>query len=367
LDKPDFAKYSESQLRQVLSRIDRERFPDRVEEIQVRLARLQAERLARPDTEPSGQNDGPPQIAGFWRRSAAFLIDALIIGIVGFILGRFLQDQFEAMGQWGRLVGFVITLAYFGIMESRVFQGCTFGKLAMDIQVVTTAGVPLGIRKALLRSTVFWIPYFLNNLYLGKAASNLVLSAIDALLVFGLGGAIVYLYLFNRRTRQSLHDLLVGVIVVRARRSAAPAMLPVWRGHMAVVVVLFVLLIGFVGYGPSLLGKGLLQSLAQVQQQVSRLPGVRSAAIVEGTNIVSGGASTHVVAIKVVTTGPVDDENLARTIADIALAVDPSARQADTLSVTLARGYDIGIASKWVAKTFNAPLAELRGEQAQKN
>jgi uncharacterized RDD family membrane protein YckC len=351
LDKPDFAKYSESQLRRVLTRIDRERFPDRVEEIQARLAQLQAERLARPDIEPS--DDGPPQIAGFWRRSGAFLIDALIIGIVGFILGLFLQDQFEAMGQWGRLVGFAITLAYFGIMESRVFQGCTFGKLVLDIQVVTTAGVPLGIGKTLLRSTVFWIPYFLNGLYLGKAATNPVLSAIHGLLVFGLGGAIIYLYLFNRRTRQSLHDLLVGAIVVRGRRSAAPAMLPVWRGHMAVVATLFVLLIGFVGYTRSLLGNSLLPALVQVQQQVSRLPAVRSATVVDGTLTVSGAQPTHFVAVKVLTTGPIDDEKLARTIAEIALTIDPSARQADTLSVTLAHGYDIGIASKWVGKTFN--------------
>jgi hypothetical protein len=38
---PDYAKYSEAELRQVLARIDRERFPDRVVEIEVMLLSVQ--------------------------------------------------------------------------------------------------------------------------------------------------------------------------------------------------------------------------------------------------------------------------------------------------------------------------------------
>lgn len=37
MDALDFAKYNEAQLRQILTRIDRERFPGRVEEIKARL------------------------------------------------------------------------------------------------------------------------------------------------------------------------------------------------------------------------------------------------------------------------------------------------------------------------------------------
>ncbi len=39
---PDYAKYSEAELRQVLARIDRERFPDRVVEIEMMLLSLQS-------------------------------------------------------------------------------------------------------------------------------------------------------------------------------------------------------------------------------------------------------------------------------------------------------------------------------------
>lgn len=43
MNVPDFSKYDETQLEQILSRIDRKRFPERVREIE---ARLEAFRLA---------------------------------------------------------------------------------------------------------------------------------------------------------------------------------------------------------------------------------------------------------------------------------------------------------------------------------
>ncbi|HEX7642879.1 MAG TPA: hypothetical protein VF472_11790 [Burkholderiaceae bacterium] len=41
---PDYAKYSEAQLRQVLTRIDKERFPERVAEIEARLLAIEKAR-----------------------------------------------------------------------------------------------------------------------------------------------------------------------------------------------------------------------------------------------------------------------------------------------------------------------------------
>ena len=88
------------------------------------------------------------EIAGFWRRLGAFLIDMLLLGLVGFGLGLVLHEQFEAIGAWGLAIGFLITLAYFGTMESRLFDGRTFGKLALDVQVVSTAGRAAQLRQS---------------------------------------------------------------------------------------------------------------------------------------------------------------------------------------------------------------------------
>ena len=352
LDQPDFSQYSAEQLRQILTRIDTGRFPERVAAIHARLAEL-ADMGPAADRDRS---DGPPEIAGFWRRIGAFLVDMLLLGLVGFVLGLGLHAQFEAIGAWGRAIGFFIAVAYFGTMESRLFDGRTFGKLALDIQVVTAIGAPLGVRKALLRSAVFHIPYFLNNASLGAGSTTLVLPAIQALLVFGLGGAIIYLYLFNRRTRQSVHDLLAGAVVVRVRTAPVPALAPVWKGHMAIVAALLVVSIGTLAYLQARFQDSVLQPLILVQQQIIKMPGVRDAGVVQGTSWATGNQRANFLTVRAVTgIAPAEEPALARRIAAAALATYPAARKLDTLSVTLVRGYDIGIASNWDRKTFNGP------------
>ena len=142
----------------MLTRIDAERFPERVLEIRARIAAFEAERALRPDTDPRDPRDPPeprdlpPEIAALWRRTCAFLLDLLILGLIGSALGVLLDSQFEAMGAWGRLVGFVMALAYFGTLESRLGAGRTLGKRALDIEVIRVDGAPLGVGPAWLRA-----------------------------------------------------------------------------------------------------------------------------------------------------------------------------------------------------------------------
>jgi uncharacterized RDD family membrane protein YckC len=361
LEKPDFSKYSEAQLRQILTRIDKERFPDRVQEIHALLARMEAERPIQTEVDEPIPDNGHAEIAGFWRRAGAFMIDALLLGLAGHLLSLFMREQFEALGAWGRALGFIIALAYFGTMESRIFQGRTFGKLALDIKVVAADGAPLALGKAFSRSAIFCIPYFLNNVGLGTGSTNIVLSAIQTLLVIGLGGAIVYLCLFNLRTRQSVHDLLVNAAVVRAETTNVPRLQPVWKGHFAVIAALFVLATGLIAYGYSAAAHGTLQSLMRAQQQISQLPGVRSAGVVQGTNFLPGDKRVNFLSANaVISVKDIDDRALARHIAEATLAAYPDAQNWDRFSVTLMRGYDIGIAASWSARTFEASPAAWR-------
>ena len=84
------------------------------------------------DTFSEVNGDAAPQstnriISGFWRRLLAFLLDGIFIGILGFILGLFLFDFFAQIGGYGRIVGFCIALAYFGLLNSSVGKGQTIG------------------------------------------------------------------------------------------------------------------------------------------------------------------------------------------------------------------------------------------------
>jgi len=361
LQKPDFAKYTEAQLRQILTRIDRERFPERVEEIQARLAGFEANRPSPPEIDALAPPAGPTGIAGFWRRSGAFVIDFWVLGALGWVSGLFLSDLYEVMGAWGRAVGFVISLTYFGIMESRVFQGRTIGKRVLDIKLVTSAGIPLGVGPALLRSAVFFVPYFLNNAALDFGDFARAASVIQALLVFGLGGGIAYLYVFNRRTRQSLHDLLTDAVVVRASTIAVPDVRPVWRGHVASMAALLVAMAGGSVILYARMDGSEMQALSLVRQRISGMPAVRAAGVVKGVFVTSGAERKRVMTINVlVRTGSLDDSARARAIAAVALAADPSAQAADKLSVTLTHGYDIGIASQSQSRTFEGSPVEWR-------
>ena len=354
MHKPDFSHYSAEQLRQVLLRIDRERFPERVQEIHARLAQLESE--PPPGEEEPGMVDGATAVAGFWRRSAACLIDILVLALVGYGLGLFLHEQFAAMGSWGRAVGFLVSVAYFGSMESRLFQGQTLGKRALGIRVAGTDGAPLGVRKAVLRATVFCIPYFLNGIAMGDGDPSPLLLAIQTLAVFGLGGAIAYLYLFNRRTRQSIHDLLAGALVVRGPAMRLPQLAPVWRAHFAIMAAWCMVVIGALAYTHSQFDRSFLRPLLEVQRQVNGLPGIRTAGILEGTTFGSADERTRYVAIRAVSSGvgeQVGQDRLARDIARIVLATYPRAQQLDAISVTFVDGYDIGIASRWRSRTYS--------------
>jgi uncharacterized RDD family membrane protein YckC len=147
----------------------------------------------------------------FWRRLFAFLLDGLLLGAFGACLGLVAYDRLAALGDWGRAVGFAIALVYFGAMDSELSGGQTLGKRILGVKVIRANGAPLSVSASTLRATIFCVPYFLNGT---SIEAGVVTSWLVSFLVFGVGVSIVYLLLFNRQTRQSLHDLAVGAHVV---------------------------------------------------------------------------------------------------------------------------------------------------------
>ena len=104
-------------------------------------------------------------ITGFWRRIGAFLIDAILLGFVGFLLGLGFESTFVELGSWGRVVGFSIALIYFGCMNSRLFSGQTIGKKILKIKVVNLENESIGLARSFLRYSILAIPSSLNGLY----------------------------------------------------------------------------------------------------------------------------------------------------------------------------------------------------------
>src|SRR6185369_4898743 len=111
----------------------------------------------------------PKQIAGFWRRTTALLLDGLIIGVPAYFAGQFFVDQLIALGQSGRLIGLAVMLIYFGVGDSALRNGQSIGKHLCAIRVVGASGTPISFVRALLRTVVFAIPVFLNGVNLPPA------------------------------------------------------------------------------------------------------------------------------------------------------------------------------------------------------
>jgi uncharacterized RDD family membrane protein YckC len=152
----------------------------------------------------------PPtvQYAGFWLRFVAFIIDAIVLGFIGFILtlpfamsrgivpilhgrGPMNPEDFAPLfAAFGRL--FVIRLAinwlYYALFESSTWQA-TLGKKALGLEVTDMQGARINFARATGR-------------FFAKFLSTIILF----IGFFMIG--------FTDR-KQGLHDMLAGTLVIR--------------------------------------------------------------------------------------------------------------------------------------------------------
>jgi uncharacterized RDD family membrane protein YckC len=283
--------------------------------------------------------------SGFWRRVGAFCIDGLILGIVGLALAFTARDALSQIGVWGRLLGFVIALVYFGLLNSRIGGGQSPGKRLLGIKVVDRAGTEISVGRSFLRSVILEIPWFLNGaVFPGTAAFSFWLFPL-AIAVFGAGLSILYLLVFNRPYRQSLHDLAVGSFVVRAPVEGSIGPARTWRPHLVVCAVLFIGS-GLTPVVANQLAQGkIFGPMLDVHRAVSADPDVIHALVNRGVQHSGGNETSYFVVQAQVRDRQIGDRSRALRLAKLALKADPSIRELDLLQVTVVHGFDIGIAS----------------------
>lgn len=309
--------------------------------------------------------DVPPPIpvfAGFWRRVGAFFLDMLVLGVGGMLLGMAFSDALARLGPWGRLVGFGVALAYFGVLNSRLGDGQTLGKRLLKIRVVGADGSALPLSLAMVRFYPFGVAWFANNLQVPPAVLMSPWMHLLSLAVFGLGASSLYLLVFNRPSRRTLHDWLVGSRVVPAQGVGEAA--PAKRVHQVVVAALLLAS----GLGPWF-AQGVASSesfapLTKAHTAVSRLPGLGHVQVVMGHSFTvssqNGQRTTHYLSITAYQADPeVNRPERARELAALALASSDEARRVDLVQVTLVHGYDIGIASSWRSRSFSGPPSDF--------
>jgi uncharacterized RDD family membrane protein YckC len=298
--------------------------------------------------DPQVPVDLPPdrEVGSLWRRIIAFLIDSMVVGIAGTLIALPFFDFFSRLGVWGRLVGFCLSVPYFVLLNSRIGNGQTLGKRAMHLQVVDANGEPISVSKSFIRYLVLSGPFFLDELTLPVTRTPQIVMYLLTTVVFGLGAITTYLVLFNRRTRQGVHDLTVGSYVADADKSGALVIHRIWRGHWAAIGAMVV---------ASVVGGEVLESkltklfdfpaMLSDARVVEDMDKVQSVNVSDLTWTPRSGGKQTIYVVNVFWLGQQNqEEGFSKQVASQILANNPHVADRDRLRIVIIRGYDLGIA-----------------------
>jgi RDD family protein len=191
-----------------------------------------------------------------------------------------------------RLSDLRFTLSYFAVMASEVKGGQTIGQRLVHIQVVNRDGTLVTLSGSTARYLMLLVPFILTSEILPPRTPYTIVTSFDTVIsVTGL--AIVYLYLFNRRTRQSLHDLATHTFVVDAPKGGNVEADAFWRWHWAIpILVVAIAAVSIEGGLSRLMRTPTFSELSSVNQAVLQAPNVKSSTVILRTNISANGDHT---------------------------------------------------------------------------
>lgn len=280
-------------------------------------------------------------ICGFWIRLLAFLIDLAILRVVGVILGAILGDTFVTLGNFARLIGLAIVLAYFGILQSRDGGGQSLGQRVTRIRVVGADGNSISTFRSVCRTAILWLPALLNQLVIPVRA--LVSPMGVALGIFWgvLAGAFLYLYLFNRRTRQSVHDVICRTYVVNASATGPVNVGGISRVHYFVFPAV-VVVIGVLGAVlASSAASGPLKTTYALADHLGAVKGGTVVGVRERYLFSSDGGRYHTLQVIVVPAWDAKPEALASEVGEAVLDECPEVDDFDSVTVDVMYAYNI--------------------------
>jgi uncharacterized RDD family membrane protein YckC len=279
----------------------------------------------------------------FGRRLLAFVADCVLLGAILAALAFPLHDAYARLGPWGRLAGGAVAIGYFGAMRSR-----TLGKRLLRLEIRRRDGSPVSYRESFLRATVLMVPIALNGFAAGM--QNEAYVALLTWFVAAAGSATLYLFLFNRRTRQALHDLAAGTVVVRS--GAPPPSLGIWPRHFTVLGALVaaeLVLVVVAALRPDANSES-----RDVRRKIMTMAATPLVSVERGRT-----DEESYVAISAMTyLEPDDPDDLARGIAAVTLRDYPAANEVETLVIRIETGYDLLFAKSTDWHTYSdSPIA----------
>ncbi|VWD64543.1 MULTISPECIES: RDD family protein [Burkholderia cepacia complex] len=294
--------------------------------------------------------------AGFWRRTAAFSIDSILLGLIGLAIAILFFDALSTIGEWGRMIGFLIGSIYFGLLEGGS-RHQSLGKRVMQIRVADSTapdGPGPGYLRAWSRYALIAVPLILGGIAfidlpaLHEPGTEWLATANGAVMFFW-GMALLYLLVFNRPSRQTVQDLLTASRVVRVATSVEEAA-PVGRKHWAILAALGLLLFAGSRFAATrLIDDDRMADIRQIQRAASTVPGVIQSGVWIGNMRVVGPADQTPKAIATITvlsnTPTLLNKAGATAVAHAALSASAWLRKQDLVNVVSVRAVNLGIAT----------------------
>lgn len=310
--------------------------------------------LSVPQDDPANPSEPlllMPPIAGFWRRLLAYVVDNLLLGVFGQLLGMIFLTFLCNIGPYARPIGWLIALAYFAVMNSKICGGQTLGKRLMKIAVRNGKNEPISVPRAILRTVILSLPALVNGWSI-PIFLNSIAAWIATVLIFGLGGAILYTMIFNAMPRQGMHDLLVGTYVVHLAGKPIAEFPRTRLIHKTISVIWICLIaVGSVSYTfffPNSLARKLSPSEIKLFELLNQDSHFLNASVSSKTTLVVNGPKKTALNIVVWHKGKVTDEEAKEITVEIAKEVFTTVKTLsmyDEMSITVKTGYELYIAT----------------------
>jgi uncharacterized RDD family membrane protein YckC len=301
-------------------------------------------------------------ISKFWTRIWALLIDFIVLGVIGFILGMLLQDFFVSIGKYGLIFGLTITVLYQTILNSKIGNGQTIGKRILNIQVLDTEGNLIGIDKSFLRSLTLCFPYFIANMPIPGLPELGILNIIKTAILSAIVLGVIVIYIFNKQTRQTLHDLISGTYVATIYRYEEHLKLnKITKQPFYILGGLITLLIGVSIYVSNIFLPQ-LQNAIDIHTKIAKIDGVLNAGVSDNTSN-NNGNITHSLQLNLsVQDLPNDEIEKNKIVKETIQTVlkNVTKDEYDFIKVTLTRGFDIGIASQKTTTSISQSTNDWR-------
>lgn len=304
-------------------------------------------------------------LSKFWTRIWALLLDTIALGIFGFILGIIFKDFFISLGENAKLIGCIISLLYFTILNSKLNNGQTLGKKIMNIQVTDIKGASISLKTSLIRALIITLPFGLNGYQIPGTDTFSVLTIIQSIIVFIFGFGMIIFYIFNKETRQSVHDIIAKTYVVQnTRATQLSVMPPLKKLPFYITGVFFAILLFFSIYNYN---NTKFEKLISVYKNIIKQDQISGASVIMNMPPVVDSLGTkhfsYTVSIKVNkdlnimnnVEENINNPELKQTV-ETFINSDAYETDNDILNVVVISGFDIGIYKKYQSFNIYKPV-----------